>query len=294
MADRWTIKAILEKAADYLKEKGDIANPRLDAELLLAHVLKATRMGLYLRFDQPLHENEVAGYRSLIQRRARHEPIQYITRVQEFWSLEFSVDPRVLIPRPESELLVETALSLISTDARTSDRPSILLDLGTGSGALAVSLAKELKDALIWATDQSAAALEVARLNAEKHGVAEGIRFRSGDLRAPIQREKAPFDVIVSNPPDVATEDYDTLPPEVRDHEPKLALDGHEKGMRTIREIIKTAPLYLTHGGWLLVEMAPDQTEEALNLISETGQYVRGDRKKDYTHRFRVILAQKA
>jgi release factor glutamine methyltransferase len=189
---------------------------------------------------------------------------------------------------------VETALSLISTDARASDRPSILLDLGTGSGALAVSLAKELKDALIWATDQSAAALEVARLNAEKHGVAERIRFRSGDLWAPIQREKVLFDVIVSNPPYVATEDYDTLPPEVRDHEPKLALDGHEKGMRTIREIIKTAPLYLTHGGWLLVEMAPDQTEEALNLISETGQYVRGDRKKDYTHRFRVILAQKA
>jgi release factor glutamine methyltransferase len=294
MADRWTIKAILEKAAQYLKEKGDIPNPRLDAELLLAHVLKTTRMGLYLRFDQPLHENEVGDYRSLIQRRARHEPIQYITRVQEFWSHEFSVDPRVLIPRPESELLVETALSLIRTNARTSDRPPILLDLGTGSGALAVSLAKELKDALIWATDQSAAALEVARLNAEKHGVAERIHFRSGDLWAPIHGEKVLFDVIVSNPPYVATEDYETLPPEVRDHEPRVALDGHEKGMRTIREIIRTAPPYLSREGWLLVEMASDQTEEALALIAQTGRYARGDRKKDYTHRFRVVLARKA
>ena len=106
--------------------------------------------------------------------------------------------------------------------------------------------------------------------------------------------EKVRFDVIVSNPPYVATEDYDTLPPEVRDHEPRLALDGHEKGMRTIREIIKTASPFLSPDGWLLVEMAPDQTEEALALIAETGQYARGDRKKDYTHRFRVVLAQKA
>jgi release factor glutamine methyltransferase len=294
MADRWTIKAILAKAADYLKEKGDIPNPRLDAELLLAHLLKTTRMGLYLRFDQPLHEDEVAGYRSLIQRRVRHEPVQYITRAQEFWSLEFSVDSRVLIPRPESELLVETALSLIKTHDRASDRPPILLDLGTGSGALAVSLAKEVKNGLIWATDQSAAALEVARLNAEKHGVAERIHFRCGDLWAPIDREKVLFDVIVSNPPYVAKEDYDTLPPEVRDHEPRLALDGHEQGMRTIREIIKTASPYLSTEGWLLLEMAPDQTAEALALIAETGQYARGDRKKDYTHRFRVVFAQKA
>jgi release factor glutamine methyltransferase len=294
MADRWTIKTILEKAADYLKGRGGIPNPRLDAELLLAHLLKTTRMGLYLRFDQPLHDSEIVGYRSLIQRRARHEPLQYITRSQEFWSLEFSVDPRVLIPRPESELLVETALSLIRTTVRSSDRPPILLDLGTGSGALAVSLAKELKDAIIWATDRSRAALEVARVNAENHGVAERIHFRSGDLWAPFHEEKVLFDVIVSNPPYVASEDYETLPPEVRDHEPRLALDGHEKGMRTVREIIKTAPRHLSREGWLLVEMAPEQTEEALALIAETGQYVRGDRKKDYTRRFRVVIAQKA
>ncbi len=294
MADRWTIKAILEKAAEYLKEKGGIANPRLDAELLLAHLLKATRLDLYLRFDQPLQENEVAGFRSLIQRRARHEPLQYITRVQEFWSLEFFVDPRVLIPRPESELLVETALSLIRAKTDSSDRPPVLLDLGTGSGALAVSLAKELKEAFIWATDKSEAALEVAGMNAERHGVAERIHFRSGDLWASVRREKTRFDVIVSNPPYVAREDYGTLPPEVRDHEPRLALDGHEKGMTFIREIIKAAPPHLSPGGWLLVEMAPDQTEEALALIAETGQYAGSERKRDYTHRFRMVIAQKA
>jgi release factor glutamine methyltransferase len=294
MAEPWTIKAILQKAAAYLEEKGDIPNPRLDAELLLAHLLGTTRMGLYLRFDQPLHDNEVAGYRSLILRRVHHEPVQYITGVQEFWSLEFTVDSRVLIPRPESELLVETALSLIRTHARTLNRPPILLDLGTGSGALAVSLARELKDALIWATDQSAAALNVARLNAEKHGVAERIHFRPGDLWAAIHREKVLFDVIVSNPPYVATEDYHTLSPEIRDHEPRLALNGNEGGMRTIREIIETAPPYLSREGWLVVEMAPDQTEEALALVAGTGLYGRADRRKDYTHRFRVVLAQKA
>jgi release factor glutamine methyltransferase len=294
MADPWTIKAILDKAAGYLKERGGFPHPRLDVELLLAHLLKTTRMELYLRFDQPLHEEEVAGFRSLIQRRARHEPIQYITGVQEFWSLEFSVDPRVLIPRPESELLVETALSLIRTRTCSSDQPPTLLDLGTGSGALAVSLAKELKHAMIWATDQSTAALEVAMLNAEKHGVADRIQFRSGDLWIPIHGEKIVFDVIVSNPPYVATEDYDALPSEVRDYEPRLALDGHEKGLRAIREIIMCAPPHLSPGAWLLVEMAPEQTEEALALIAQTGQYASSDRKKDYTRRFRVVLAQKA
>jgi release factor glutamine methyltransferase len=293
MADRWTIKTILQKAAEYLKERGGIPNPRLDSELLLAHLLKTTRMGLYLRFDQPLHEREVAGYRSLIQRRARREPLQYITGVQEFWSLEFSVDPRVLIPRPESELLVETALSLVRDKACSPGRAPMLLDLGTGSGALAVSLAKELKDALIWATDRSKAALEVARLNAEKHGVAERIHFRCGDLWAALEGEEIAFDVIVSNPPYVATEDYDTLPSEIRDHEPRLALDGDEKGMGTVREIIKSAPPYLSREGWLVVEMAPDQTGDALSLMAETGQYVSSERKKDYTRRFRVVLAQK-
>jgi len=123
--------------------------------------------------------------------------------------------------------------------------------------------------------------------------VAERIRFRCGDLWAALEGEEIAFDVIVSNPPYVATEDYDTLPPEIRDHEPRLALDGNEKGMGTVREIIKSAPPYLSREGWLLVEMAPEQTGDALALMAETGQYVGSERKKDYTHRFRVVLAQR-
>ncbi|MCK5878690.1 MAG: peptide chain release factor N(5)-glutamine methyltransferase, partial [Holophagae bacterium] len=167
MGNTWTIKDLLKVSADYLKEK-QIDSPRLTAEVLLTHQLKTHRVNLYLNLEQPLSESEVSGYRELIRRRVQREPLQYITGVQEFWSLDFMVDPRVLIPRPETELLVEQAIALFKIASEQDTHPINILDIGTGSGALAVTLAKEIKSAArIWATDISPEAIELARLNAE-------------------------------------------------------------------------------------------------------------------------------
>jgi release factor glutamine methyltransferase len=288
----WIIKDLLKVTADYLKEK-EIDSPRLTAEILLSHQLKTDRVNLYLNFDQPLTENEISGYRSLIKRRVLHEPIQYITGIQEFWSLDFMVDPQVIIPRPESELLVEQAVKRIGTNFAKQSRPPRILDLGTGSGVLAISVAKELTQAQIWATDLSDGALSIARRNAEKHGVSDRIKFMYGDLWEPITNLNFTFDMIISNPPYVASEEYDDLAPEVRDYEPRLALDGHKGGMYFIEKILKGGPDYLSPGGWLIMEMAPDQTGKALLFAEQINGYGEKMRIKDYSHVYRVVLAQK-
>ena len=289
----WKVKDLLEAATGYLKKK-EVHNPRLDAEVLLAHLLRVDRLKLYLNIDQPLTEKEISGYRSLIKRRSLREPLQYITGVQEFWSLEFVVNSEVLIPRPETELLVEQAIERTRTAAGFPADGGRMLDLGTGCGAVAVSLAKELPEARLWATDISAGALEIARLNAERHGVSERIEFRQGDLWGPLINQGITFDIILSNPPYVASGDYDKLPPEVRDYEPRLALMGGERGMDYIEKIIKGGVNYLKEEGWLMLEMAPEQTEEALSLTGRTHGYGGCYRIKDYSHRYRVVVAQKA
>ena len=292
VSDRWTIKELLNVTSDYLTKK-EIESPRLTAELLLAHQLNRTRIKLYLNFDQPLREGEVSGYRNLIRRRVDGEPLQYITGTQEFWSLDFIVGPQVLVPRPESELLVEQTISLFKDQTPPEAGRPRILDLGTGSGVLAVSIARELEDATLWASDISEEALVLGRLNAKNHGVAERIDFRVGDLWEPFMGEDLAFDGIVSNPPYVATEDFDGLPPEVRDHEPRVALDGGERGMLYIEKIIRIGPDFMNPGGWLLLEMAPDQTAKALSLVDETGRYGSKRRVKDDSHRYRVVVAQK-
>ncbi|MEE9420470.1 MAG: peptide chain release factor N(5)-glutamine methyltransferase [Desulfatiglandaceae bacterium] len=289
----WQVKGLLEAATGYLKKK-EIHNPRLDAEVLLAHLLKVDRLNLYLNIEQPLTEKEVSGYRSLIQRRSLREPLQYITGVQEFWSLDFRVNSQVLIPRPETELLVGQALARIRTTAGFQTEGGKMLDLGTGCGAVAISLAKELPEARLWASDISAGALEIARINAERHRVSERIEFRQGDLWEPFINHDITFDIILSNPPYIASEDYDELPPEVRDYEPRLALDGGKEGMSYIEKIVKGGVDYLKEGGWLILEMAPEQTDEALRLTGQTNGYSERDRIKDYSHRYRVVLARKA
>ncbi|MEA2040035.1 MAG: peptide chain release factor N(5)-glutamine methyltransferase, partial [Thermodesulfobacteriota bacterium] len=258
----WKIKDLLKVSADYLKEK-NIESPQLTAEVLLAHQLKLDRIDLYLNFDQPLSENEISGYRSLIKRRLRHEPLQYITGVQEFWSIDFMVGPQVLVPRPETELLVELAIKRINTPSTPPKHSPIILDLGTGCGAIAVSLAKELRTAQVLATDISAGALDLARLNAKKHSVSDRIEFIQGDLWKPLIKRGIKFDLIVSNPPYVAHEDYDNLPPEVRDYEPRQALDGNGEGMSYIKQIITDGQNFMKPGAWMLIEMAPEQTEAA-------------------------------
>ncbi|MBW1902757.1 MAG: peptide chain release factor N(5)-glutamine methyltransferase [Deltaproteobacteria bacterium] len=287
----WTIKKLIKVTTDFLKEK-KIESPRLTAEALLSHLLNINRVTLYLNLDQPLNESEISGYRELIKRRLRREPLQYITGIQEFWSMDFIVDPQVLIPRPESELLIEQAIERFKTAAVHGDHSPRILDLGTGCGALATVLAKEIPKSKIWATDVSQAAINIARINAEKHGVSEKIEFIQGDLWQPLRDKDITFDLIVSNPPYVSAEEYEDLPPEVRSHEPRLALDGREGGFYFIKEIIEGSPNFLNPDGWLLLEMAPSQTDRALELLERIDAFDKKMRIKDYSHRYRVVCAQ--
>jgi release factor glutamine methyltransferase len=287
----WTIRDLLQVTGEYFKQKG-IEGPRLSAEVLLAHLLGLSRIHLYLQFDRPLTEAELSGYRALVKRRLEQEPLQYITGTQEFWSLEFSVDPSVLVPRPESELLIETSLSLLDKGRiPRGDQPRIL-DLCTGSGALAVALAKEIPGGMFWASDISRDALRVAVSNASKHGLENRIRFLIGDLWQPVKEERLVFDLIVSNPPYIRSDALDALCPEVR-YEPRSALDGGEDGMAVIRKILLEGPGYLHPGGWILMEMDPEQTSTALRLMEGTGQYESLERVKDYSRRYRVVVGRK-
>lgn len=288
----WTIHELLKVTTDYFTQKG-IDSPRLSADILLAHQLNLSRVKLYLDFDRPLKDEEVAGFRNLVRRRLKREPLQYITGHQEFWSLDFQVGPQVLIPRPESEVLVEQVIRLFEKGRLPEkDRPGIL-DLGTGCGALAVALAREIEGASVWASDISEDALDVARLNAERHHVADRIIFRFGDLWEPFRGENVRFDVIVSNPPYIASDAFHGLTSEVRDYEPRAALDGHGEGIFYIERILSGAADFLKPDGWVLIEMDPEQTPKALLMVEESGSYAEYERVKDYSHRYRVLMARK-
>ena len=286
----WCIKTLLETATDYLADKG-IENARLNAEVLLAHLLHVQRISLYLNFEQPLTEKELSGFRSLIKRRLKHEPLQYITGKQEFWSLSFQVNPHVLIPRPETEILVEQAMNLATALAEEGTQLRFL-DLGTGSGVIAVAMAKQIPESLVFATDISGKALDVARANAQAHGVSSNITFVQGDLFEPLMLEKPAFHLIASNPPYVCTHEISGLQSEVALYEPRAALDGGKDGMDYLKEIIKQAPRFLLPGGWLLLEMSPYQVEKALFALTETDVYQNTKAVQDYSHHQRVIMTQ--
>ena len=313
-----TAARLLSRAVTVLTSHG-IPNPRLDAEVLLAHVLGTGRADLYARLHDPLpHRQEEAFYR-LLQRRTRHEPLQYLTGVREFWSLEFKVDRRVLIPRPETEIVVEAALRLLGEDLpqpqfrRRPPHPSPfdsaqgrplpqgereppvrLLDVGTGSGCIAIALAKELPQAEIWATDISADALAVAKENARCHSVAERIRFRQGDLFAAVVEEGGSFDLIVANPPYIAQHDFSTLPAEVRDWEPQTALDGGPDGLDFYRRLLHEGPAHLRAGGWLIMEIGQGQGAAVMRLIQEQRNLTGCRCVPDYAGRERVAVACQA
>ena len=287
----WQIKDLLKVSADYLKSKG-IENPRLNAEVLLAYQLNLERIRLYLNFNQPLTGKEVSGYRTLIKRRISREPLQYITGTQEFWSLDFVVDRHVLIPRPETEIVVEQAIALAKTIEQGGNQSLQILDLGTGCGTISIALAKEMPWALIWATDISEKALCLARRNALKHDISDRLRFRQGDLWEALLNDDFLFDIVVSNPPYVTSGEFNDLSPEIRDNEPRLALDGGEDGMYYLEKIIKGAHDFMNPGGWIILEMAPAQTQEALTIMDQTGNYEKMARIKDYSRSYRVVIAR--
>lgn len=289
---QWIVKELLKVTADYLHGKG-VESSRLSAEVLLAHLLQVDRIRLYLDPEKPLHVDEIAAYRVLVRRRANREPLQHITGVQEFWSADFSVGPEVLIPRPESELLVEQAVEIMRANRSDRTFKPVFLDLGTGSGALIISLGREIPEARLCATDISLEAIKTARENARTHGQEQRIEFVCGDLLGPFRPGVSAFDVIVTNPPYVASEVLDTLMPEIG-FEPRTALDGGPGGMRYIEKIILDAADFIKPGGSLLVEMDPAQIQAALELIDRTGKYDYSKAVKDYSRRNRVVVAQRS
>ena len=259
----WTTLAVLDWTTQRFTEAG-IAAARLEAQLLLAHALGCSRMQLYTGFDKPLGEAELAAYRALIKRRLGGENVSYLLGEQEFWGLPFHVDEHVLVPRPDTETVIE-----VVRDTR-ADRtaPCRILDLCTGSGAIAIALAKELPAAALVATDVSTDAVAIAQKNAARNGVAERVDVRAGDLFGPVAGER--FDIIVSNPPYIASAVIPSLSKEVQ-REPRIALDGGPDGLQFYDRICAGAREYLVAGGMLVVEHGFDQADAVRERFERAG-----------------------
>lgn len=279
--EKWTTLKVLTWTKEFLLSKG-IPNARLEAEWLLCAVTGLDRVGLYLQYDKPLNEDELAEYRAKVARRAKREPLQHILGSQEFCGLEYEVTADVLIPRHDTELLVAEAVT------RHPDALSVL-DIGTGSGCIAVALQKRLSQAVVTATDISEAALAVARRNADTHGVS--IEFLQGSLFAPVAERR--FDLIVSNPPYIPTADIDGLEREVRDYDPLSALDGGSDGLNIYRELIPTAVDHLNPDGWLLVEIGIGQAKDVVQLFRNCSSYSKPVIACDTAGIERVIAAKR-
>ena len=288
----WIIKDLLPISIDFLKEKS-IESPRLCAEILLAHQLNTDRLKLYLEYDQPVGEKDLNQYRSMIKRLIDGEPVQYITGIQEFWSMDFIVDSSVLIPRSETEILVEQALRIYNEEYIDKNPEISFLDIGTGSGAIAIAIASELEKVKISAVDISAKALDTAKLNAAKHGMKNRIRFYEGDLFDPFESDHQTFDIILSNPPYVTERDYESLPKKIKEFEPRLALESGEDGLYHIRKMLEMAPEFLNPEGWLMLEMDSRQTDSAIRIITDNDEYTAGQVIKDYNNKERVVIARK-
>ena len=281
-----TIQEGLEEAVKVLRKDG-IVSPRLDAEVLLCHVLHVDRTQLLMRGNSMMTDQQLHCFRQWVARRQVNEPVAYIVGEKEFWSLPFYVNPNVLIPRPETEILVEEVLRILPG---IEHRPARVLEIGVGSGAISVALAASQEDMQVVATDISSAAIAVAGLNAAKAGVAGKIRFLVGSLFADLS---GVFDVIVSNPPYISDEEFLTLPADVRKFEPPEALLGGPEGISLHREIIGGSLLYLEAGGYLIMEIGAAQRRQLEELLQKTGSYANIMCRKDYAGCDRVILARR-
>jgi release factor glutamine methyltransferase len=287
----WTILSILEWTTGYFR-KYNIDSPRLDAEILLAHSLGLKRIDLYLRYDQPLGTEERAAFKRVVKRRAAREPVAYIVGRREFWGLDLMVDSNVLTPRPETERVVEIALDFLKT-ATAGSAPQVM-DLGTGSGCIALALAHDCPSAQVVATDISRSALAVARRNIERYRLADRIRLVAGRGVDMLDAQGAGFDLIVANPPYIPSADIAGLEPEVRDYEPRSALDGGGDGLVAYRRIIPAAAAHLRPGGLLVLEIGWDQGA-AVGRLAERSQRYRDVRCiADYSGRDRVMCLTRA
>lgn len=282
--EHWTIGSILTWTRQYFDEKG-VDNPRLDAEVLLSHILGKDRIHLYVNFDQPLQPAELATFRAAVKQRAMRIPVAYITGHKEFMGLDFAVTPAVLIPRPDTEILVETALSRL----KGTESPQ-LLDIGTGSGAIIISLLVKLPQAQGMAVDISPDALQVAEKNGMCHNVADRLQFCRGDLLAPAAGRE--FDAIVTNPPYIPNGEIGQLEPEVR-QEPRLALAGGDDGLDFYRRIIDQAGRLLRPTGFIALEVGIHQAREVAALASSGRELAVADIVKDYAGIERVVVLKK-
>jgi len=268
--DVWTIKRALEWTSQYFK-KEKIENPRLNAEVLLAHILRKTRLELYLEFSRPLSLRELTLFKKLIIKRSHHVPLSYLTGEQDFMGLRLKIDENVYIPRPETEILVEEALKLVRSidfeEGKTS-QDFIIVDLGTGSGNIAIKLALELEKSKVYAVDISPEALQIARENARMHNLNKRITFLEGDLFIPLVDLglEGKVDLMISNPPYVRSEEIKSLPPEVL-REPRIALEGGGDGLGIYRKIISQSPGFLRKAGFLALEIGHRQAKRIQDLI---------------------------
>lgn len=283
--EAWTIGRLLQWTADYLKKHG-ADSPRLDAEVLLAEARGCQRIQLYTAFEEQPAEEVRTAFRELVRRRAEGMPVAYLVGRREFYSLSFQVTPDVLIPRPETEFLLISLLDLAANNPDAS-----IVDVGTGSGILAVCAARKLSTARVTATDISPAALEVARRNAQQHGVLERIEFIECDLLGDLPSDRQ-FDFIVSNAPYVTSAEWERLPPSIKNYEPRGALEAGPKGTEVIERLLAEAGDRLTPGGWLLLEIGPAIERAVREIVATTGCFELGPTTKDLAGHARVISAR--
>ena len=280
----WTIGRLLSWTTEFLGEKGS-ESPRLDAEVLLAHACDCQRIELYTRFAEEPSDELRSSFRELVKRRAAGTPVAYLVGHREFFSLSFRVTPDVLIPRPETEQIVVRA-----TDLSKEREIRHVADVGTGSGILAICCALHIANCQVTATDVSQDALQIAVENAASHEVNERIHFLECDLLTAVPSQQR-FDLIVSNPPYISIQEMLELDPEVRDHEPHLALDGGKQGTEIIQRLLPQATERLNPGGWLLIEVSPMNAGSVEDLIRETEHLVLQDTIPDLENRPRVAQA---
>lgn len=282
-----TVLEVIQRSTEFLKNKG-VDSPRLQTELLLAHLLNMPRMKLYLNFERKLSATEVDNFRELIKRRGQREPLQHIVGSTCFCGLELAVDRQVLIPRPETELLAEQGWIFLNS-LNTQHSALSTLDLGTGSGCLAIALAVHCPMARVFAIDISAGALNLARQNAARHNVRDRIAFLQSDAFAALESTKL-FDLIISNPPYIPTQEIQSLQIEVRDHDPRQALDGGPDGLAFYRRIATEAAPFLQPGGKIMLEFGDGQAA-AIRKIFESEKWIVEAIIEDYTQRPRILIA---
>jgi release factor glutamine methyltransferase len=292
----WTVLRTLQWTTEYFRSKG-IDSPRLDAELLLAHVLEIERIQLYVQYERPMIADERAGYREVVLRRGGGEPVAYILGEREFWSLSFEVCPGVLVPRPDTETLVQSALE-VATEISPEGRPPLrIAEIGTGSGCIAVSLAHERPDAEVWAGDVAAIPLQVAPRNAARAGVAERVHVCQADGLPALHSAagERPFGLIVSNPPYLRDDEFAGLMRDVREFEPRQALTSGGDGLDVIRPLVNCAaqPGMLTEGGALLIEIgSTDQANAVERMMREHG-FKAVETVLDLGNRARVVVGRR-